>query len=128
MITDFVKNWFFRGEEDIVLIRLILKEGNSLPNLACFHAQQAAEKYLKGFLAYHDLHARKVHSIKELLEDCEQVDNSFSQLQKDADFLSQFYTETRYADDYIEFSREDAEKAFEVATRIKDFVLDKIKN
>ena len=128
MTTDFVKNWFFRGEEDMALIRLILKEGNSLPNLACFHAQQAAEKYLKGFLAYHDLHARKIHSIKELLEDCEQVDNSFTLLQKDADLLIQFYAETRYADDYIEFSREDAEKAFEAATHIKEFVLSKVKN
>ena len=128
MTTDFVKNWFSRGEEDMALIQLILKEGNNLPNLACFHAQQATEKYLKGFLAYHDLHTRKVHSIKELLEDCEQLDNSFSQLQKDAYFLSQFYIETRYADDYVEFSRNDAEKAFEVATRIKEFVLNKVKN
>src|SRR3989338_5538320 len=93
IITDFVKNWFFRGEEDIVLIRLILKEGNSLPNLACFHAQQAAEKYLKGFLAYYDLHTRKIHDLEALVEDCAKIDKSFGALKDSAGVLDQFYNQ-----------------------------------
>ena len=128
MSADFVQNWFSRGDEDLALVRLILGDEDKLSNLACFHAQQAAEKYFKGFLAHHDLHIRKVHSIEELQGDCERLDHTFMQLQEDAVFLSKFYTETRYADDYIEFSREDAEKAFDAAKHIKEFVLEKIKN
>ena len=42
-------------------------------------------------------------------------------------FLNQFYIESRYPDDYIKFSRSDAEKANESAIKIKKFILGKIK-
>lgn len=41
----------------------------------------------------------------------------------DTRYLTQFYIESRYPDDYIKFSREEAQQAFEAAQRIKDFVL-----
>lgn len=47
MITDYVKNWFKRADEDLSLIEVLLKEESFSPNPICFHAEQAAEKYLK---------------------------------------------------------------------------------
>ena len=125
-ISKYTNDWFLRGEDDLGTIQILLKE-HGVPNTMCFHAQQAAEKYLKGFLAYQKKNVRKIHTIGDLLKACAAVDNSFEQLRGDANFLDQFYIETRYADDYIEFSREDAEKAFEAAKHIKEFVLEKIK-
>ena len=125
-ISKYANDWFLRGEDDMGTMEILLKE-HGVPNAICFHAQQMAEKYLKGFLAYHKKNVRKVHSIENLLKACIVVDGSFGKLSGDAIFLDQFYTETRYADDYIEFSREDAEKAFEAATRIKEFILEKVK-
>lgn len=127
MITDYVENWFRRADEDLALIEVILKRGSSFSNPICFHAQQAAEKYLKGFLAYHDLHVRKIHDLEVLVEDCAKIEISFKTLQDSARFLNQFYIESRYPDDYIEFSRNDAEEAFTSATKIKNFILEKIK-
>jgi len=47
MITEYVKSWFQRADDDLKLIEIVLKAGeNFLPNPLCFHAQQAAEKYL----------------------------------------------------------------------------------
>jgi len=126
MMTDYVKQWFARGDEDLALVNLILEKGTGSPNLACFHAQQTAEKYLKGFLAHHDLHVRKVHDLELLLEDCKSVAPSFSDLWDNATFLNKFYIESRYPDDYIEFPHEDVEKAYDAALRIKEFVLAKI--
>lgn len=128
MTTSYVKSWFARGDDDLALIKLILEKGTGSSNLACFHAQQAAEKYLKGFLAHHDLHVRKIHDLEVLLEDCKNIDPSFVELQDSARFLSQFYTESRYPDDYVEFPREDAEKSFEAGLRIKKFILKKIES
>ena len=125
-MTKYVADWLARGDDDLALIKLILEKGTGSPNLACFHAQQAGEKYLKGFLAHHDLHVRKIHDLEALLEDCKNVDSSFETLQDNARFLSQFYVRSRYPDDYVEFSREDAKKAFEAALRVKEFVLSKI--
>ncbi|MEK7658318.1 MAG: HEPN domain-containing protein [Patescibacteria group bacterium] len=127
MITDYVKNWFLRADEDLALIDVILKRENSLFNPVCFHAQQAGEKYLKGFLAYHDLHVRKVHDLEILIEDCIKIEKSFETLKDSVMFLNQFYIESRYPDDYIKFSRSDAEKANESAIKIKKFILGKIK-
>jgi len=128
MTTNYVKSWFTHGDEDLVLVKIILEKEIGSTNLACFHAQQAAEKYLKGFLAHHDLHIRKIHDLEIIIEDCKNVDTSFSELKDSAIFLNQFYIESRYPDDYIEFSREDAEKACQAVLRIKEFVLEKIKS
>ena len=127
MLTNYVKNWLARADEDIKTIQLLLKEEEGHPNPVCFHAQQAGEKYLKGFLAYHDLHVRKIHDLEILIDDCGKIDKSFEELRDEAEFLNQFYTESRYPDDYIEFSVDDAEKAYEAAKKIKDFVLSKVK-
>jgi len=37
---------------------------------AVFHAQQAAEKSLKGFLAWHDVPFRKTHDLAEIGRQC----------------------------------------------------------
>jgi HEPN domain-containing protein len=126
MLTDYVKNWFSRADEDLALIEVLLKEKSFFPNPICFHAEQATEKYLKGFLAHHEMHVRKVHDLEILVEDCQKVDQSFDEVLEDARFLNQFYIESRYPDDYIEFSSKDAEEAYGMAKKIKEFVLGKI--
>lgn len=124
--TKYVESWLARGDDDLVLVKLILEKGTGSPNLACFHAQQAAEKYLKGYLAHHDKHVRKIHDLPKLLGGCMQIDSSFKELREDAQYLTQFYIESRYPDDFIMFQLEDAEKAYGAATRVKEFVLEKI--
>ncbi|MFY9462844.1 MAG: HEPN domain-containing protein, partial [Candidatus Sungiibacteriota bacterium] len=126
MTTKYVQNWFARGDDDLALVKLILEKGTGSPNLACFHAQQAAEKYLKGFLAHHELHVRKVHDLLILVEDCKGADPSFVQIREDAGYLTQFYIESRYPDDFVAFQRNDADTALEAVIRIKEFVLKKI--
>lgn len=116
-----------RADDDLKLVEVMLKEESFSPNPLCFHAQQAVEKYLKGFLAYKDLHTRKIHDLEILVKDCEKIDDSFMEIKENIKFLNQFYVETRYPGDYPEFSVDDAKKAFEAAVKIKNFVLEKIK-
>lgn len=108
-ITKYVRAWFARADDDLSLVKLILDKKTGSPNLACFHTQQAAEKYLKGYLAYHEKHVRKIHDLEALLEYCKEIDSTFENVRKDAQYLSQFYIESRYPDEYIEFSWQDAE-------------------
>lgn len=127
MATEYVKSWLMRADEDVKLVEILLKEKEPSSNPICFHAQQAGEKYLKGFLASRDLHVRKIHDLETLIEDCKSLDESFSELQEQAKLLNQFYIESRYPDDYVEFSIQDAKEGYEAAKSIKDFVLGKIK-
>ena len=123
MPTEYVKNWFLRADEDLAVIEAIIDEENISPNSVCFHAQQAGEKYLKGFLAHHALHVRKIHSLEVLASECIKVDSAFKELIKSARMLDQFYIESRYPDDYIEFSLAQARAGYEEARKIKELSL-----
>lgn len=68
-ITNYVRDWFERGDEDLETAKILL-EAKGVPNQICFHS--------------------------------------------------------RYPDDYKKFTRADAEAAWEAATRVKDFVWEKI--
>ncbi|MFZ0963000.1 MAG: HEPN domain-containing protein [Terriglobia bacterium] len=50
--ADAVRGWLRKAASDFVSIDATIAAGSL--DAACFHAQQAAEKYLKGFLAFHD--------------------------------------------------------------------------
>lgn len=54
--------WFAKADEDLELARRALGPGRPLTAMACYHAQQCAEKYLKGYLVAHDVPFRFVHS------------------------------------------------------------------
>ena len=43
------------------MARRTMSAGNPLPAMACYHCQQCAEKYLKGFLVSRSIEFRPVH-------------------------------------------------------------------
>lgn len=47
----------------------------AFPNAIAFHCQQAAEKYLKAFLTWHQVAFSKTHDLQELLDIVEAVRN-----------------------------------------------------
>ncbi len=126
IITKYVQDWFTLAEDDLLTSRTLLDQKVS-NNQACFHCQQVAKKYLKGFLAYREKHIRKIHDIEILLSYCKEIDSSFEELSHDAFYLTQLYLTSRYPDDYQEFSYEEAERAYQAALKVKDFVLERIK-
>ena len=38
------------AEEDLLAVMILIEQDNSPPSIICFHCQQAAEKFIKGFL------------------------------------------------------------------------------
>lgn len=120
------EEWARYANEDIIMAGFAL-EKNGPPNQMCFHSQQAAEKYLKGFLIAQGREFDKSHLLRYLLELCEEIDNDFMELRDDVIYLTQFYIETRYPGDIPEFSFDEGKQAFEFALRIKEFVLRKMK-
>lgn len=118
--------WKRYADEDEQIAEIAIREEGP-PNQICFHSQQMAEKYLKGFLVFAKKRFEKRHQLDFLLNLCEKEDASFSELAEEVGYLADFYVETRYPGDIPEFSLIECEKAFEAAKRIKEFVLDKIK-
>ncbi|MCX6383575.1 MAG: HEPN domain-containing protein [Actinobacteria bacterium] len=105
--------------------------GGRLFNVACFLAQQSAEKMLKAFLIKHGDNTIWGHSVADLVDDCSHIDSSFESLFRIAGPLDKYYIPTRYPDGlpggipsnaYIE---EDAKMAISMAEEIMDFVKSK---
>ena len=46
----YARGWFLKGESDLSAAHRVI-DGEGPYDTACFHAQPAAEKFLKGFLA-----------------------------------------------------------------------------
>ena len=122
-----VKEWLAQAEEDFEFALASLKKQDKFFSRICFHFQQAAEKYLKAFIVAHDLPFKKIHDLTELVKICQQKDKTFKELLENAQFLTDFYIDTRYPAFWpVGKRREEAERAREAAQKIGNFVKEKI--
>ena len=92
----------------------------------CFISQQIIEKTFKAFMLFHKRPLRKIHDLASLLENCVQIDSSFSDFQGACDQITQYYVETRYPGVRIAVDGKDASEALEKAKEIFNFVKQKI--
>jgi HEPN domain-containing protein len=60
---DFVQQWLDRARKDLAASDVLLKEGFEDYENVGFHAQQAAEKFIKAFLVRHQIEFPKTHDI-----------------------------------------------------------------
>ncbi len=56
-----VRAWFKKAENDLINAENTIKMDAPPTDTICFHAQQCAEKYLKGFLTFHQIGFPKTH-------------------------------------------------------------------
>ncbi len=57
------RSWFDKADQDLEMARRALGPPSPLPSMACYHAQQCAEKYLKGYLTARSVPFRFVHDL-----------------------------------------------------------------
>ena len=116
--------WFAKASADLEMAQRALGPDRPFPDMACFHAQQCAEKYLKGYLVAHDVPFRFVHDLAYLTRLCTGLDSSFEDLTPAAKFLNVYIATTRYpAETDPEPDIEAAQEAIRRAQQIADFVL-----
>lgn len=122
--TKYVKDWFKHGDADLLAAEILYREGGPA-HVICFHAQQIAEKYLKGYLAARGKSIRKVHQLDELLSECEKIDETLVSLQEQVLYLTDFYIETRYPGDIPDMGMKTAKRALDDARLIREFILER---
>ena len=93
------EKWFKKAEQDLFTIEALLKLENCPPEICCFHAQQAAEKYLKAYLISKQVSFPKIHDLIKLVLFCTNVNPTFSALQNIALELTDYAVTPRYPDD-----------------------------
>ncbi len=122
--SDLVKSMLRKAASDLTNAAMCLSAGQSL-DTACFHAQQAAEKYIKAYLAAQDIDYPFIHNLEKLIELCAQRDPSFLSLKFPGQELTPYAVELRYDEEFWP-SHETASQALDAAVAIKKFVMDRI--
>jgi HEPN domain-containing protein len=117
-----VTQWLAYGDEDLLLARHGLTLRTDRPfRLIAYHAQQCAEKYLKGYLVFHHVDFPYTHNISRLVELCSDQGLAGEAL-RDADELTPFAISTRYPGEDEEVSEEEALRAINIAARVLEVV------
>ena len=90
------QQWLASAARDLRLAELALANMPPLAGEALYHAQQAAEKALKGFLVFSGTPYPLTHDLRTLLQRCEQLDAELTLAVRPAIGLTQFAVRFRY--------------------------------
>lgn len=95
-LPERVTAWLRAAEADRDAAALLVEHA---PHLACFHAQQAAEKALKALLVARSGDAPPVHATVRLLAALDAIDEPVAgDVRDEAESLDKFHIPTRYPD------------------------------
>jgi len=117
------RGWLVRAQRDLAGGKVDLAAEPPLTGDAVFHAQQAAEKAMKGFLTWHSRVFRKTHNLAELGEMCTPQDPNLEPLLRRAAVLTDYAWRFRYPGEPEEPSREEAEEALALAREVYEAIL-----
>jgi HEPN domain-containing protein len=125
--ADLVNNWILKADKDLTSAEHELTFGDdAVTETICFHSQQAAEKFLKAYLVYLEISFTKTHEIGELITHCELKDNEIGALKEEVDILTDYAVTVRYPDDFYLPEIEEAKEAYDLAIKVRDYILSKI--
>ena len=120
--SEIAEEWFFFAEKDISSAKF-LKGMRPIPlEVICYHCQQGAEKYLKGFLAFNNEKITKIHDLLILNKKCCQYESSFYDIEEECLRLTDYGVNIRYPS-HFEITGKDMELAIKDARKIQSFVM-----
>ncbi|TLN02798.1 HEPN domain-containing protein [bacterium] len=119
--------WIAKANADLQTARREIRV-RQLPNYdaVCFHAQQAAEKYLKALIQENGEPIPRIHSLVELLTLVGKEDARLLTIQMDANILEGYATQFRYPG--LSAEKSDAKQALSASSRICAFIQNKLES
>lgn len=116
------REWISRATEDLEAAELTLRSTPPHLGTSAFHAQQAGEKALKGFLAAHQVDFRPTHNLQQLYLPCADLEPGFRSFAAVAQTLTPYATRFRYPGGPLHPSQAEAEQARRDAAALLEFV------
>ena len=124
-MNELTSEWVEKAESDFYSADVLLHAGEfPIPDSACFHCQQCAEKYLKAFLQERIVRFERTHNLTTLLDLCLPLDQGFENLRGELEKLENYSVAVRYPGARV--SVEIAQEAFALAKKIREFVRTKL--
>jgi HEPN domain-containing protein len=120
------RGWLERARRDLGAGQVDLGAEDPYTGDAMFHAQQAVEKVLKGFLAWHETPFRRTHDLRELFQACLRIDPSLGALGERAESLAPYAWVFRYPGEPEEPTRQEARDALDLAREAYDAIVSRL--
>ncbi|HWQ96359.1 MAG TPA: HEPN domain-containing protein [Candidatus Methylomirabilis sp.] len=114
-----------KAKDDEILLEEIISNEKIRDEIIGFHAQQAAEKMMKALLMAKNIHYRRTHDLRELIDLIRDNGIEFPESLMEIRTLSPFAVEFRY--DYIPMEEEEPfnrQKALEMVRELRKWVED----
>ena len=111
-------DWLRYAESDLRLARLGRADPQVLPNQVGFHAQQAAEKALKGVLVGRGVEFPKTHHLDELIELVQDVGLVWPFAMDRVEALTPYAVQTRYPGALSEITSVQMDDAIQIADEV----------
>lgn len=118
--TDLIRGWLRKARSDMIAVEALVNA--EAFDTACFHAQQAAEKYLKVYLTHETTAFPYTHNLVKLVDLCIELDDSFRTLLPIVTPLVPYAVELRYDAEFWP-EEETAREAWASAVAVEQFVL-----
>ena len=124
VIKKLVGDWQHKADQDFAAAKALFSQETPLLYPSCFHAQQAAEKYIKAYLTWKQTEFPKTHSINELLNLVKVSDEELASELNPATALTPFGVDIRYPSDAPEPDLDEARQALELVQMVSQRITD----
>jgi HEPN domain-containing protein len=121
--NELVDAWRDQAGVDLQAAKFLLSSSDpNLSSVVCYHAQQAAEKALKGLLAAAEREVEKTHDLVRILDLCANTGIGVEALMPAATLLTPFATQSRYPGMGPQPTLEQAQEALAAAEQVMSTV------
>jgi len=111
--------WWKIAEKDLEAAEFLLHAPSKLGFAVGFHAQQAAEKYLKSYLVSQAVSPDRTHHLRRLLKECVAFEPALAALKPECDVLFPFAVDPRYPNLLVEPDAEVCKTLISAAKKIR---------
>jgi HEPN domain-containing protein len=115
-----VREWFRLADNDFESAIFLHKAVRKFSEIICYHCAQSVEKYLKGYLIYHNVMPPKTHDLVPLNNLCKAIDGDFGNIQFECGIITRFSNDIRYPNQY-ETNETDANLTIAAVEKIRNF-------
>jgi HEPN domain-containing protein/predicted nucleotidyltransferase len=120
-----VQDWLELADHDLANGEQLIA-GKEPYSGTCFFAQQAIEKYLKAFLAFHDRKLPHTHVLEELLVECHSVEILARTAELNLKTFADYLVRSRY-DNQFRPDKQTAQEALSAVRIVRQEILSKLR-
>ena len=116
------QEWQRLAEMDLSSAEYLLNMRPVPVEIICYHCQQSAEKYLKGYLVLYGINPPKIHDLNELCKLCSDLSDTFKEIADQCSDLTAYGVQPRYPMELM-LEERDIWQVLSSAKAIRNFIL-----